>query len=274
MSDSKSSIDSLLEVMEQLRNPDTGCPWDIEQSFETIAPYTIEEAYEVDDAIRHGDMDALKDELGDLLLQVVFHSQMAKEKQLFTFEDVAEAISTKMVRRHPHVFGNEFYETQDEQTSAWEEMKAAERSDKARTNASPSALDGIASNLPALLKALKLQKRAARVGFDWPNIEQVLDKITEETEELVEEYKQSDNSARIQEEFGDLLFVLVNLGRHMKIDSEEALRGANAKFERRFRSIEDKLQEAGKSPETSNLEEMDKLWDQVKLEEKAAIAAS
>lgn len=266
MTDSEHSIQSLLSIMKKLRDPEAGCPWDIEQTFETIAPYTIEEAYEVDDAIRSGDMAALVDELGDLLLQVVFHSQIATEASLFSFGDVVTAISDKMIRRHPHVFGTKEQRSAEAQTSAWEEQKASERKDKFQD---ASALNGIASNLPALLRAIKLQKRAARVGFDWPETESVLAKIQEESEELIAEYRGGGSKERITEEFGDLLFVIVNLGRHMKIDSEEALRAANTKFERRFRAVEARLEAKGKATSESTLEEMDAEWDAVKKEEKA-----
>ncbi|MFC3051055.1 nucleoside triphosphate pyrophosphohydrolase [Kordiimonas pumila] len=267
----KYDIQDLLKIMAQLRSPDEGCPWDIEQTFETIAPYTIEEAYEVDDAIRKKDMPALNDELGDLLLQVVFHSQIAAEKNLFNFDNVVSAICDKMIRRHPHVFADAHYRSAEEQTSAWEAQKAVERSTKA--DHVPSALDGVPTNLPALLRAFKLQKRAARVGFDWPETIQVLDKIQEESIELVEEYQKGTNRAALKEEFGDLLFVMANLGRHMKLDPEECLRSANIKFERRFKEVESKLQEKGIKPENSNLAEMDALWNIVKAEEKQDVIA-
>jgi len=263
-------VHDLLTIMAQLRDPQSGCPWDIEQTFETIAPYTIEEAYEVDDAIRSGDMDALTDELGDLLLQVVFHSQIATEKGLFTFQDVVSAISDKMIRRHPHVFGNEKHRDSNAQTKAWEEQKAEERANKqvGKPDQPFSALDGVPSNLPALLRALKLQKRAARVGFDWPETIQVLDKIQEESAELVEEFNKGTDKNKINEEYGDLLFVVTNLGRHLKLDPEESLRSANEKFSRRFKSVEEKLHVQGKEVERSSLEEMDALWDLVKIEER------
>lgn len=265
------SMDDLLEIMAKLRNPDGGCPWDVEQTFETIAPYTIEEAYEVDEAIRDGDMGSLKDELGDLLFQTVFHAQMAREEGHFAFGDVVQNVSEKMVRRHPHVFGNASIEDADAQVSAWETQKAMEREAKAKAlGQQPSVLDGLTVGLPALLRAIKLQNRAARVGFDWPQTEQVLDKMQEETAELLEEYRDGTDKARLTEEFGDLLFVMANLARHMKIEPEEALRGANAKFERRFRRVESLLAENGKKPEDSTLTEMDALWDQAKAEEKAA----
>ena len=264
------TMDDLLEIMSKLRDPKTGCPWDIEQSFETIAPYTIEEAYEVDDAIRAGDMASLVDELGDLLLQVVFHSQIGKDLGRFKFEDVVQSVSAKMVKRHPHVFGDMTVEDAEAQIANWEQQKAQERAEKAKKEGrSISALDGVTPGIPALLKALKLQNRAARVGFDWPETEQVLDKIQEETSELLEEFRSGGDQDRVKEEFGDLLFVLANLGRHFKLDPEECLRSANAKFERRFRSVEERLFKKGKLPQDSTLDEMDALWDAVKEDEKS-----
>ena len=262
-------INDLLDIMAKLRDPENGCPWDVEQTFKTIAPYTIEEAYEVDEAIRADDMPALKDELGDLLFQTVFHGQMAKEAGHFTFEDIVQSVSDKMVRRHPHVFGNGTIADADAQTNAWEQQKAKERAEKAASKGDlPSALDGVSISLPATLRAVKLQKRAARVGFDWPETIQVLDKLKEETEELVEAASQPDNQDHIEEEFGDLMFVMCNLARHLKIDPEEALRSANAKFTRRFKGVESELQKLDKTPEKSSLEEMDALWDKVKGAEK------
>lgn len=262
------SMEDLLVIMQKLRAPETGCPWDIEQTFESIAPYTIEEAYEVDDAIRAGDMNALRDELGDLLLQTVFHARIAEEKGEFAFEDVIASICDKMVRRHPHVFGKANVEDADAQTAAWEQQKEQERrAIAAGQGVVSSALDGVASSLPALLRAVKLQKRAARVGFDWPDTLNVLDKIQEECAELVDAHGEPDNQANIEEEFGDLMFVMANLARHMKIDPEEALRSANAKFEKRFRKVEDKITGLGKTMHQSTLEEMDAQWDLVKQEE-------
>lgn len=256
----------LLEIMRRLRDPETGCPWDIEQDFSTIAPYTIEEAYEVADAIEREEWDELKGELGDLLFQSVFHAQMADEKGLFTFNDVADTMSDKMVARHPHVFGDENRDkSAEQQTKDWETIKAAERAGKAQKG----TLDGVAVGLPALLRAVKLQKRAARVGFDWPDVSHVLAKIVEESHELVEA-RDTLTQDDIEEEFGDLLFVMANLARHMNIEPESALRATNAKFTRRFEKVEVKLAERGKSPEQSDLAEMDALWDEVKAEEKAA----
>jgi len=260
--DPKAGLPRLLEIMRRLRDPETGCPWDIEQDFATIAPYTIEEAYEVADAIARGAWDELRSELGDLLLQTVFHVQIATDKAMFTFDDVANDISDKMVARHPHVFGHENRDkSAGQQTRDWEVIKATERAAKSQSG----TLDGVALGLPALLRAVKLQKRAARVGFDWPEIDQVLDKITEEVAEL-KEAAATLTQTQVEEEFGDLLFVMANLARHMKVDPEDALRAANAKFTRRFERIETLLAEQGKRPQTSDLAEMDALWDRAKAE--------
>ena len=261
-------ITRLLEIMRRLRDPETGCPWDIEQDFSTVAPYTIEEAYEVADAIEREAWEELKGELGDLLFQSVFHAQMAEERGLFSFDDVASGMAEKMVARHPHVFGDESREkSADQQTRDWETIKAAERAAKAQSG----ALDGVAIGLPALLRAYKLQKRAARVGFDWPDAGDVINKIVEEAEELVEARDHLTQDA-VEEEFGDLLFVLTNLGRHLGVEPEAALRRTNAKFTRRFQGVEAALATQGKRPEESTLEEMDALWDAVKAAEKAAKA--
>ena len=252
----------LREIMRRLRDPVAGCPWDVEQSFASIAPYTVEEAHEVADAIQRQAWGELPGELGDLLLQVVFHAQMAEEAGLFGFDDVVRAISAKMLARHPHVFGSESRDkTPAQQTVDWERIKAAERG-PARV------LDGVAIGLPALTRAVKLQKRAARVGFDWPSTAEVLAKIAEEMAELAEARDRL-TEAEVAEEFGDLLFVMANLARHLKIDPEAALRGANGKFTRRFQRIEDWLAAAGKSPDHSDLAEMDALWNRAKAEEKA-----
>ena len=260
-------IERLLHIMRRLRDPLTGCPWDIEQTFASISPYTIEEAYEVADAIDRGDMNDLKGELGDLLLQTVYHTAIGEEGGLFTFQSVADAISDKMVARHPHVFGDQSRDkSSDQQTIDWEAIKATERANADQTR----ALDGVALGLPALTRAVKLQKRAARVGFDWPEIDQVLDKVREEILELTE----ADNPKHQHEEFGDLMFVMANLARHMKIDPEQSLRDANYKFYRRFNSIEDKLHAKGSAPARSNLAEMDALWDEVKREEKILVKDS
>lgn len=256
-------IDRLLAIMAALRDPQTGCPWDIEQTFATIAPYTLEEAHEVADAIDRQAWDDLKGELGDLLFQAVYHAQMAAEAGHFTFADVVATISAKMITRHPHVFGDTARtKTADQQTRDWEAQKAAERG-PART------LDGIAAALPALTRALKLQNRAARVGFDWPSTDQVLDKLVEEAREVVEA-RDTQTHDHLTEEIGDLLFVMANLARHLKVDPEAALRAANRKFTRRFARIEDWLAEQGRTPAQSDLTEMDALWNRAKAEDKAA----
>ncbi|MEP2533181.1 nucleoside triphosphate pyrophosphohydrolase [Shimia sp.] len=264
--DPNGGMPRLLEIMRRLRDPETGCPWDIEQDFATIAPYTIEEAYEVADAIERQSWDELKGELGDLLFQSVFHAQMAAEKGLFSFDDVADTMSDKMVARHPHVFGDESRDkSSEQQTRDWETIKAAERAGKAQGG----TLDGVAVGLPALLRAVKLQKRAARVGFDWPDASHVLDKITEEAHELAEARDTLTQDA-VEDEFGDLLFVMANLARHMHVDPEAALRRTNQKFIRRFEAIETRLAARGACPEDSSLEDMDALWNAIKAEEKAA----
>ena len=260
----KTGIARLLAIMAALRDPRTGCPWDIEQDFASIAPYTIEEAHEVADAIARAAWDELPGELGDLLLQVVFHAQMAAEAGKFDFADVVAAISDKMVERHPHIFGDESRDkSAEQQIRDWEAIKARERVAKAEKG----VLDGVALGLPALTRAIKLQNRAARVGFDWPGPEDVLTKLAEETHELVEA-RDSGDHGHLTEEFGDLLFVMANLARHLKIDPEEALRMANAKFTRRFRGIEAALAADGRRPEDSSLAEMDRLWDTVKAAER------
>ncbi len=264
-----SPITQLLEIMEKLRDPETGCPWDLEQTYATIAPHTIEEAYEVAEAIAENDMQELKSELGDLMFQVVFYAQMAREEGHFDFNDVVSAISEKMIERHPHVFGDKNIETADAQTVAWEETKARERQRKAESQGRElSVLDGVATTLPALTRSVKLQKRAAGVGFDWPDIHPVFDKIHEELNELKVEILAEGNAERIEEEYGDFLFVVANLGRHLGIDPETVLARTNKKFIRRFGGVEKKLKNAGKSVTESTLEEMDKLWDMVKDEEK------
>lgn len=258
------SIERLRAIMRALRDPDTGCPWDIEQDFTSIAPYTIEEAYEVADAIEQADWPALEGELGDLLLQVVYHAQMGEEAGHFTLDSITRAISDKMVARHPHVFGDESRDkSAEDQVQDWEKLKAQERAARAQAG----VLDDVALGLPALMRAVKLQKRAARVGFDWPEIGQVLDKIVEEARELTEARDSLGQKER-EEEFGDLLFVMANLARHLKIDPEAALRAANAKFTRRFRAIEMALAQDGRRPEDSTLEEMDALWNAAKAREK------
>jgi MazG family protein len=254
----------LVDVMRRLRDPLCGCPWDLEQTFVSIAPYTIEEAYEVADAIARGDMGDLCEELGDLLLQVVYHAQMALEAGSFDFADVAGAIADKMIRRHPHVFGDTKVRTADEQTHAWEAHKAQERA--ARVNGPASVLDGVAVALPALTRAVKLSRRAARVGFVWPSIEGVLDKLQEEIAELRVELAAGDRE-KAREELGDILFVCANIARDLDVDPEEALRGANAKFTRRFEFIETALRQDGRSPSDSDLAEMEALWLRAKAAE-------
>tara|TARA_B110000908_G_scaffold172704_1_gene242173 strand:- start:2861 stop:3688 length:828 start_codon:yes stop_codon:yes gene_type:complete len=262
--DQDAGIERLLEIMRRLRDPDTGCPWDIEQTFDTIAPYTIEEAYEVADAIERKDWPELEGELGDLLLQTVYHTAMGEEDGTFSFQSVVRAISDKMVARHPHVFGEESRnKSAEQQTRDWEAIKATERARKKQGG----ALDGVAVGLPALLRAYKLQNRAARVGFDWPSTDQVIDKIQEEAAELVEARDELTH-AEMTEEFGDLMFVMANLARHLNIEPEAALRAANAKFTRRFEGVEAKLKEMGKSPDQSDLAEMDALWNAVKIDER------
>ncbi|MCB2113450.1 MAG: nucleoside triphosphate pyrophosphohydrolase [Parvularculaceae bacterium] len=248
------AIEELLTLMAALRTPGTGCPWDLEQNFRTIAPYTVEEAYEVADAIERGDMEELKNELGDLLFQTVFHARMAEEEGAFAFADVAQAITDKMRIRHPHVFGGANARDAEEQTRHWEEQKAEERAERGKTG----LLDDVPVGLPGLTRAVKLQKRAARIGFDWKNPRDVLEKITEETGELVEVVDAGDKD-RIEDEFGDLLFVIANLSRHLEVDPEAALRRANEKFSRRFRHIENRLNADGRLGEAS-LEEMEELW--------------
>ena len=259
----------LLDIMARLRTPDSGCPWDLEQDFHTIAPYTIEEAYEVADAIERGDMGDLREELGDLLFQVAFHSQMASEEGTFDAADVAAAINEKMIRRHPHVFDTADNRTSDDQVVAWEVVKAQERASKAKAEKSHSALDGVALSLPALLRAEKLQKRAARTGFDWTEPEHIFDKLEEETEEVKEAIASGDADA-IMDEIGDLLFVAANLARRLNIDPEVALRHANAKFERRFRAMEAMATENGQDFSELDLEAQENLWQAVKKTESPA----
>lgn len=257
-------IEDLLEIMRRLREPN-GCPWDRAQTFETIAPFTVEEAYEVAASIEERDLGALPDELGDLLFQVVFHARMAEEAGLFDFGDVVEAVTDKMIRRHPHVFADAVAETdQHGQKRAWEEIKAGERRNKAKNAGKPTGiLDDVPLALPALLRAEKLQRRASSVGFDWNNAHKVVEKIAEEAREVVDAGTDPDKQA---EEIGDLLFVMANLARHLKVDPEAALRAANAKFTRRFGFIESTLKAQGRSPAESSLEEMEALWQRAKTE--------
>ncbi|MDQ2971933.1 MAG: nucleoside triphosphate pyrophosphohydrolase, partial [Pseudomonadota bacterium] len=246
--------------MAQLRDPDAGCPWDVKQDFDSIAPYTIEEAYEVADAIDRRDFDALRDELGDLLFQVIFHARMAEEKRYFDFADVAAALADKLMRRHPHVFGNIRYANADEQSHAWETIKIAERAGKKNEN-DTSALAGIARGLPEWRRALKLQQRAASVGFDWPGPQPVMDKLAEEIDEVRVEFAQGANRDRLEDEIGDVLFVVVNLARHAQVDPARSLHRANAKFERRFRRMEILAAEAGETLDGKSPAKQDALWD-------------
>lgn len=257
-------IDRLIAVMERLRDPEDGCPWDVKQTFASIAPYTIEEAYEVADAIERGDLSDLKEELGDLLLQVIFHARIAQERGDFSFDDVAGAIADKLERRHPHVFGQMRYASAEAQTEGWEEIKAAERVKKGR---GAGVLDDVPAGLPAMSRAVKLTARAARVGFDWPDVDYVFDKLHEELDELKVEMASGDR-ALIREELGDVLFVCANLARWLKVEPEDALRAANAKFVRRFRHVEARLAERGKTPEQSDLAEMDAYWNEVRASDK------
>ncbi|MGF1461866.1 MAG: nucleoside triphosphate pyrophosphohydrolase [Maricaulaceae bacterium] len=257
-------VNRLLALMARLRDPHTGCPWDVEQTFASIAPYTIEEAYEVADAIDRNALDELKSELGDLLLQVVFHAQMASEQGAFDFDAVAHAVTDKMIRRHPHVFGDVTAESPDGVVQTWEAIKAEERAEQGRAQ---SVLDDVPLALPALLRALKLQKRAARVGFDWPETTDVIDKLREEVVELSEALAARDD-AHAFEEFGDLLFVIANLARKLRLDPEAALRAANAKFDRRFRHIEARLAETDRTPQDATLAEMEQYWVEAKYSER------
>ena len=259
-------IDRLLEIMARLRDPAAGCPWDQVQTFATIAPYTIEEAYEVADAIERADWADLKDELGDLLFQVVFHARIAQERGDFAFNDVVGAICDKMIRRHPHVFAGESYNSLADQTEGWEAIKAAERTAKAKGG---GVLADVPPGLPALARAVKLTKRAGRVGFDWPDAAAVMDKMREEVAELEVEIAAGDQD-KAREELGDLLFVCANLARKLDVDPEDALRAANAKFARRFRFIEHALEADGRGPHQSTLDEMEGLWLEAKKAEKAA----
>ncbi len=260
--DDGGAVERLVAIMGRLRDPEGGCPWDLEQDFDSIAPYTLEEAHEVAEAIARRDMGELRDELGDLLFQVVYHARMAEEAGAFRFGDVVRAISDKMVRRHPHVFGDESREkSAAQQTVDWERVKAAR--ERAGRAAAGGALDGVALALPALTRAVKLQARAARVGFDWPDAGAVLEKIAEETAELVEA-RDAGAADRVAEEYGDLMFVMANLARHLGVDPEAAVRAANGKFSRRFAAIEAALAAEGRTPAESDLAEMDALWDAAK----------
>ena len=265
-------IAGLIAIMAALRTPDTGCPWDLEQTFATIAPYTIEEAFEVVDAIDRGDLDDLKDELGDLLLQVVFHARMAEEQGTFAFPDVVQAICEKLIRRHPHVFGDKSGLNTGQVNVQWDQIKAEEKAARAKAGRAPApgrdgALAGVSPGLPALARALKLQQKAGKVGFDWNDPKAVLAKIREEADEIGAELD-AGAKEKVAGEIGDLLFAVVNLARHLDVDPETALRTTNLKFERRFGAIEDALAAAGKTPAEATLSEMDALWDEAKAEEK------
>ncbi len=266
-------IARLLEIMAALRDPQSGCPWDVEQSFATIAPFTIEEAYEVADAVERGDLEDLCEELGDLLLQVVFHARIAEERAAFAFGDVVASITQKLIRRHPHVFGDARNFSPDQVKVLWSEIKQAEKAERAerrKRDALPEArsvLDGVAAGLPALARAEKLTRQAATVGFDWGNAEQVLDKIEEELREVREAMARRDAPA-IKDEIGDLLFAVANLARHGSVDAEAALRGTNAKFERRFRWMERALATEGLSPDAVGLERLEELWIAAKAYER------
>jgi ATP diphosphatase len=275
-------IQRLIDIMAALRTPNTGCPWDLKQDFATIAPYTIEEAHEVADAIARGDLDDLKDELGDLLLQVAFHARMAQERDAFDFGDVVQSITEKLIRRHPHVFGDTRHLTPDEVKGLWDRIKAEEKAERARrrgpqgsqaSQPEAGALAGIPAGLPATIRALKLQQKASKVGFDWNDPRAVLDKIREETSEIELALDNKDHAAAAGE-IGDLMFALVNLARHLDVDADAALRATNTKFERRFRSIETALARLGRTPSEATLEEMDALWDQAKAAESPAQEAS
>lgn len=262
----------LLEIMERLRTPGTGCPWDLEQNFKSIIPHTLEEAYEVVDAIENNDMDALRSELGDLLFQIVFYAQMAKEQEVFDFEDIAAAMGEKLIARHPHIFADKTgIKTADEQTEAWEVLKVEERRKKAEAlGKTASVLDDVSHSLPSLLRASKLQKRAAKVGFNWQHINQVFEKLEEEVQELKDEINQpTHDKERIEDELGDMLFVICNIANFLKTNPEEALRKANKKFERRFGYVEQALAKQSRSPEKASLEEMDQLWNEAKKLERA-----
>lgn len=272
-------IARLIEIMAALRTPKTGCPWDLEQTFATIAPYTIEEAYEVADAIERENLPELKDELGDLLLQVVYHARMAEEQGAFAFGDVVEAVTTKMIRRHPHVFGDEDARAAGAAKGFWEDIKAKEKSAKG-SSSQTSLLADVPVTLPGLTRAIKLQSKAAKVGFDWPDIAPVFAKLQEEIHEFEAVATPADprgandqrNRAKIEEEFGDMLFVMANIARHLEIEPETALRGANQKFTRRFAYIEQRLAERGKTPAQSDLAEMDALWDEIRATEREQTA--
>lgn len=255
---------NLLDIMARLRHPEQGCAWDVKQDFASLIPYLIEEAYEVVDAIERNDLDDLRSELGDLLLQVVFHSQIAEEQGLFNFEQVSAGICDKLIRRHPHVFSDAVFNTDEERHQAWEQAKATERQEKNKTSRQDSVLSGVARNLPALIECEKIQDRAANHGFDWPDVPPVFDKVLEELDEVKEAW-QSGNQAHIQEEIGDLLLVTVNLARHLNVNAEVALKESTKKFSRRFQYIEQQVEASGLNLKDCGLVELDALWDQAKL---------
>ena len=261
------NIRHLLDIMARLRDPETGCPWDVQQDFASLVPYTLEEAYEVAEAAERGDAEDLREELGDLLLQVVFHARIAEERALFDFEAVAAAIAGKLIRRHPHVFGGATFVTDEERHRFWEASKQTERRERGKAEAAESVLGAIPRNLPALMTAQKLQKRAARHGFDWPDIEPVFDKLHEELDELKAACKAADEQ-NIREELGDLLFVIANLARHLSMDAEACLRAGNDKFSRRFRHIEERVAAGGKVLTDHTLAELDAWWHEAKQIEK------
>ena len=264
-----SAIDRLVEVMARLRDPKGGCPWDLEQNFKTIAPYTLEETYEVVEAIEQGEPKAIAEELGDLLFQVVFHAQMGREAKLFDLDEIASRVADKMIERHPHVFGDRNAKTADAVLKNWEADKAAKREAQAKAeNRSVSVLDGVSTALPAATRAVKLQNRAARVGFDWTDARDILEKIKEETAELETEINNKAGKDAVEDELGDLFFALVNLARRLEIDPETALRSTNRKFERRFREVESRLAVQGRKMAETPLEEMERLWCEIKQREK------
>lgn len=263
------TLADLLAVMARLRDPETGCPWDVKQSFATIAPYTIEEAYEVADAIERGDLDGLKDELGDLLLQVVYHAQLANETGAFAFDDVADAITRKMIRRHPHVFEDPTRRDEFLGSGLWEQIKAEEKAARGEATDPTSILNDVPVGMPGLTRAAKLQKRAADVGFDWSDVGLIIEKVEEELSELKEAIAHGEPQERIADEFGDVAFVLANVARHLHVDPESALRGTCNKFIRRFQHIETALAAEGRTPKDADLDEMEALWNAAKRAEKA-----
>jgi len=254
----------LLDIMSRLRHPETGCAWDVKQNFSSLIPYVIEEAYEVVDAIERNDIDDLRSELGDLLLQVVFHAQIADESGLFNFEQVSAGICDKLIRRHPHVFSDAVFNTDEERHQAWEQAKAAERQEKSKTPEQSSVLSGVAASLPALMACEKIQDRAAQHGFDWPDVPPVFDKVMEELEEVREAWESGDQ-AHVQEEIGDLLLVVVNLARHLKVNPEIALKESTQKFSRRFQYIEQQVEKSGRVLTDCELDELDAFWDEAKI---------